>query len=119
MPPPQLRFTKTYHAGSGRMSVTEMKDHVYKILELVGSSEKYRGCHSKCHHPRIKDHSRDEMVRSRATEGPYRKWVCPTLPGDFASWIHAGGVVLTKRRSAVEFEPRVAAGTRKPRPREF
>jgi hypothetical protein len=42
------------------MPVTEMKDHVYKILELVGSSEK-RGCHSKCYHPRIRDHSRDEM----------------------------------------------------------
>src|SRR6202011_6242844 len=41
---------------------------------------------------RCRDHSRDEMVRSRANEGPYRKWVCPTLPGHFASWIHARGV---------------------------
>ena len=62
---------------------------------------------------RCRDYSRDEMVRSRANEGPYRKWVCPTLPGHFASWLYVGGVVLTKRRSAVEFEPRIAAGTRK------
>jgi flavin-binding protein dodecin len=45
------------------MPATEMKDHVYKILELVGSSEKrIEDAIQKCHHPRIKDHPRDEMV---------------------------------------------------------
>jgi hypothetical protein len=75
------------------MPATEMKDHVYKILELVGSSEKSIE-DAVQNAMRIKDHSRDEMVRSRADERPYRKWVCPTLPGHFASWIHARGVVL-------------------------
>jgi hypothetical protein len=75
------------------MPVTEMKDHVYKILELVGSSEKsIEDAIQNAHYPRVKDHSRDEMVRSRANERPYRKWVCPTLSGHFASWIHARGV---------------------------
>jgi hypothetical protein len=35
------------------------------------------------------------MVRSRANERPYRKRLCPTLPGHFASWIHTRGVVLS------------------------
>src|ERR1700682_4103244 len=56
--------------------------------------EKYRRCHSECHHPRIKDHSRYEMVRSRANERPNRKEVCSPLPDHLASWIYTGGVIF-------------------------
>src|SRR5947208_1534015 len=72
------------------MPVTEMKDHVYKILELVGSSEKS----IEDAIPRIKDHPRNEVVRSRANERPYRKRVCPTLSGHFTGGIYTRGVVL-------------------------
>src|SRR6202011_6008534 len=62
--------------------------------------KKYRRCYSECHNPRIKDHSRYEMVRSRANERPYRKWVCSPLPGHLASWIYARGVILGKTPKA-------------------
>ena len=32
-----------------------------------------------------------------ANERPYRKRVCPTLSGHFASWIHTRGVVLPEK----------------------
>ena len=51
---------------------TETKDHVYKILELVGSSEK----------------SIDDA------------WVCWPLSGDLASWIYIRGVNLSKTSDA-------------------
>ena len=76
------------------MPVTEMKDHVYKILELVGSSEKSIEDAIQNAITRIKDHSRNEMARSRANKRPYRKRLCPTLSGHFASWIHTRGVAL-------------------------
>src|ERR1700735_4005872 len=49
--------------------------------------KEHRRRHKKCHHPGIKDHPRNEMVRGRASERPYRKGVCPTLSGHLASWI--------------------------------
>ena len=36
------------------------------------------------------------MVRSRANERPYRKWVCSPLPGHPASWIYARGAIVGK-----------------------
>jgi dodecin len=44
------------------MPATEMKDHVYKILELVGSSEKSIEDAIQNAITRAKDHSQDEMV---------------------------------------------------------
>ena len=76
---------------------TGMKDHVYKILELVGSSE-----------TSIEDAIQNALTRASKTirdmkwfevvqnEGAYRKWVCWPLPGHLASWIYAGGVILGK-----------------------
>jgi hypothetical protein len=89
--------------------------------------KKYRGCHSKCHHPRIKDHPRNEMVRSRAIERPYRKRVCPILSGHFASWIHSRGVVfagkaevnlrsLDRRRRDCPSRSRIRSGADEERP---
>jgi hypothetical protein len=53
------------------MPVTEMKHHVYKILELIGSSEKrIEDAVSKCHHSRIKDHSRNAAGHRFATPLP-------------------------------------------------
>jgi hypothetical protein len=56
--------------------------------------KEHRRCHPECHNPRIKDRSRDEMVRSRANARPYRKRVCSPLPGRLASWIYTRGVML-------------------------
>ena len=60
---------------------TEMKDHVYKILELVGSSEKsiedaIQNAITRASKT-IRDMKWFEVVQTR---GPYRKWVCSTLP---------------------------------------
>jgi hypothetical protein len=41
------------------------------------------------------------MVRSRANERPYRKWVCWPLPGHLASWIYTRGVILGERPAVV------------------
>src|SRR5207237_6466276 len=81
----------------------EMTDHIYKILELVGSAEKrHRRCHSECHLPRIKDHPRDEMVRSRANERPCRKWVRSPLPSHLAGWIYTRGVTSGSHQRSME-----------------
>src|ERR1700676_5042823 len=61
--------------------------------------QEHRRCHSECHNPRIKDHSRDEMVRSRANARPYRKWVCSPLSGRLASWIYTREVMLGRSPS--------------------
>src|ERR1700730_13529789 len=61
--------------------------------------KEHRRCHSECRNPRIKDHSRDEMVRSRANARPYRKWVCSPLSGRLASWIYTREVMLGRSPS--------------------
>ena len=67
----------------------EMKDHVYKILELVGSSE-------KSIEDAIQNAITREMVRSRANQRPYRKGDCWPLPGHVARWIYARALILGK-----------------------
>ena len=70
------------------MPATEMKDHVYKILELVGSSERS-----------IEDAIKNAITRSSKTIRGM-KWfeVVQTrghIENHFASWIHTRGVVLS------------------------
>ena len=87
--------TETSHAGSYRNEGSRLQDPGARRIFL----KKHRGCGSECDHPRIKDGSRDEMVRSRANEGPYRKWVCSPLPSRVASRVHPRGVILRARRA--------------------
>src|ERR1700730_15199130 len=58
--------------------------------------KKHRRCHPECHNPRIKDHSRHEMVRGRANAMSYRKWVGSPLPGHLAGWIYTRGIIPAK-----------------------
>jgi len=76
---------------------TEMKDHVYKILELVGSSEKsiedaIQNAITRASKT-IRDMKWFEVVQTR---GHIEKGVCSPLPGHLASWIYTRGVILGK-----------------------
>jgi len=90
-------------------ATTEMKDHVYKILELVGSSEKsiedaIQNAITRASKT-IRDMKWFEVVQ---TERPYRKRICSPLPGHLASWIYTRGVILgkTPRPSYSVYGPR-------------
>src|SRR5205085_7453084 len=67
--------------------------------------KKHRGRRAERHHPRIKNHSGNEVVRSRANQRPYRKWLGSPLPGHLAGWIYTGGVV-SGTMGSVEFKRR-------------
>src|SRR5437899_4334233 len=88
------------------MEVRHARYHRYEgpCLQDPGTGgivrKKYRGCHSKCRNPRFKDHSRYEVVRSRANERPYRKRIGSPLPGHLASWFYARAVKSGAPRNA-------------------
>src|SRR5258707_8459126 len=83
--------TEASHAGNDRNEVSRLQDPGARRIVR----KEHRGCCPECDHPRIKDGSRDEMVRSRANEGPYRKWVCSPLPGRVARRVHTRGGILS------------------------
>ena len=76
-------------------ATAEMKDHVYKILELVGSSEKGIDDAIQNAISRASKTIRDEMVRSRANQRSYREWGCSPLPSHIAGRIYTRGVILS------------------------
>jgi dodecin len=83
--PPQWRF--------GMPDSTDMKDHVYKILELVGSSEKsiedaIQNAVTRASKT-IRDMKWFEVVQTR---GHIEKRIGSPLPGNLASWFYARAV---------------------------
>ena len=69
--------------------------------------KKHRRCDSECDRPRVKNHSRHEMVRSRANARPHRKWGRWPLPGHPARWVHAGGIISTSHEARLKCAPLV------------
>src|SRR5439155_12407246 len=85
----QFATTEASHAGNDWNEGPRLQDPGARRV----FRKKHRGRRSERHHPRIKNHSRNEVVRSRANQRPYRKWRCWPLPGHLARWIYTGGVI--------------------------